>query len=165
MLVLDEADKLLNMDFEKELDLILGACPKERNTFLFSATMTSKVEKLQRASLTNPVKVEVSSKYQTVKTLVQQYLFIPSKYKDCYLAFVLNEFAGQSAIMFVSTCATAQRVTLMLRSLGFTFVETDWVLPPNLSTSVARAARSPGGGAGCCGACCASSATATISRK
>ena len=39
-----------------------------------------------------------------------------------------------------------------LRSLGFTFVETDWVLPPNLSTSVARAARSPGGGAGCCGA-------------
>jgi ATP-dependent RNA helicase DDX47/RRP3 len=61
-LVLDEADKLLNMDFEKELDLILQACPKERNTYLFSATMTSKVKKLQRASLHNPVKVEVSSK-------------------------------------------------------------------------------------------------------
>ena len=75
-LVLDEADKLLNMDFEKELDIILQAAPREgRSTFLFSATMTSKVEKLQRASLTNPVKVEVSSKYQTVKTLVQQYLF------------------------------------------------------------------------------------------
>ena len=59
-LVMDEADKLLNMDFEKELDIILGACPRERNTFLFSATMTSKVKKLQRASLTNPVKVEVS---------------------------------------------------------------------------------------------------------
>ena len=59
-LVLDEADKLLNMDFEKELDIILGACPKERNTYLFSATMTSKVKKLQRASLTDPVKVEVS---------------------------------------------------------------------------------------------------------
>lgn len=40
-LILDEADKLLNMDFEKELDIILGAAPKERSTYLFSATMTS----------------------------------------------------------------------------------------------------------------------------
>ena len=87
-LILDEADKLLNMDFEKELDIILSAVPRERNTFLFSATMTSKVKKLQRASLTNPVKVEVSSKYGTVKSLVQQYIFAPAKHKDCYLACV-----------------------------------------------------------------------------
>ena len=61
-LCVDEADKLLNMDFEDELNKILQAAPKDRNTFLFSATMTSKVAKLQRASLSNPVKVEVSSK-------------------------------------------------------------------------------------------------------
>jgi len=118
-LVLDEADKLLNMDFEKELDIILGAAPKERNTFLFSATMTSKVKKLQRASLTNPVKVEVSSKYATVKQLIQQYVFVPAKHKDCYLAYVCNELAGNSAIIFAATCATAQRLAMMLRSLGF----------------------------------------------
>ena len=118
-LILDEADKLLNMDFEKELDIILNACPKERNTYLFSATMTSKVKKLQRASLTDPVKVEVSNKYGTVKTLVQQYLFIPAKHKDCYLAYVCNELAGHSTIIFAATCATAQRLALLLRALGF----------------------------------------------
>lgn len=62
-LVMDEADKLLAMDFEKQLDQILEAIPKKRNTMLFSATMTNKVSKLQRASLNDPVKVEVSSKY------------------------------------------------------------------------------------------------------
>ena len=81
-LVLDEADKLLNMDFEKEIDTIVQAAPRERNTFLFSATMTSKVKKLQRACLVNPVKVEVSSKYGTAKNLKQQYAFLPAKHKD-----------------------------------------------------------------------------------
>lgn len=71
-LVLDEADRLLNMDFEKEIDTLLGVIPKTRTTMLFSATMTSRVAKLQRASLSNPVKVSVSSKYQTVTGLVQQ---------------------------------------------------------------------------------------------
>lgn len=60
--VMDEADKLLDMDFGPVIDKILKVIPKERKTFLFSATMTTKVAKLQRASLMNPVKVEVSSK-------------------------------------------------------------------------------------------------------
>lgn len=54
---------------------------QERTTQLFSATMTSKVQKLQRACLTDPVKVEVATKYSTVDTLRQQYLFVPAKYK------------------------------------------------------------------------------------
>jgi ATP-dependent RNA helicase DDX47/RRP3 len=61
-LVMDEADRILHEDFEKEIDVILAALPRQRQTFLFSATMTNKVQKLQRASLVNPVKVEVSSK-------------------------------------------------------------------------------------------------------
>ena len=85
-LVLDEADRLLNMDFEQEIDQILKVIPKERRTQLFSATMTSKVAKLQRACLTDPVKLEVAAKYQTVDTLRQQYLFVPAKYKVCFCA-------------------------------------------------------------------------------
>lgn len=60
--MLDEADRLLDMDFGVILDKILKVIPKERNTFLFSATMTTKVAKLQRASLRSPERIEVSSK-------------------------------------------------------------------------------------------------------
>lgn len=56
---------------QEAINTILTALPRDRNTYLFSATMTSKVAKLQRASLRDPVRVEVSSKYSTVKTLVQ----------------------------------------------------------------------------------------------
>ncbi|XP_020627886.1 probable ATP-dependent RNA helicase DDX47 [Orbicella faveolata] len=117
-LIMDEADRILNLDFEKEVDKILKIIPKERKTYLYSATMTKKVEKLQRASLQNPVKVEVATKYTTVDKLQQSYLFIPNKFKDCYLVSVLNELAGNTFMVFCGTCNNVQRVTLMLRNLG-----------------------------------------------
>jgi len=121
-LVLDEADRLLNMDFEEEINAILRHVPQERNTYLYSATMTQQVAKLQRASLTNPVKVEVNNKYMTVDKLVQNYLFIPEKHKDCYLAYLLNEFSGNSVIVFTVQCITCHKVALMLRNLGFSAI-------------------------------------------
>jgi len=80
-LILDEADRLLNMDFEKEINKVISVLPRDRRSYLFSATMTSKVRKLQRASLADPAKVEVSDKYSTVDTLVQNYIFLPAKHK------------------------------------------------------------------------------------
>lgn len=121
-LVMDEADRILNMDFEEEVDKILKAIPRERHTYLYSATMTKKVQKLQRASLQDPVKVEVSSKYQTVEKLLQYYLFIPAKFKDVYLVHLLNELAGNSFMVFCSTCSNTQRTALLLRNLGFTAI-------------------------------------------
>jgi ATP-dependent RNA helicase DDX47/RRP3 len=118
-LVLDEADRLFDLDFGTEIDKLLKVIPRERNTFLFSATMTTKVAKLQRASLTDPVRVQVSSKYATVSTLIQNYLFVPAKLKDAYLVYLLNDLSGATGIVFVSTCANAQRLALMLRNLGF----------------------------------------------
>jgi ATP-dependent RNA helicase DDX47/RRP3 len=119
-LVMDEADRLLDMDFGPLLDKILKVLPRERRTFLFSATMSSKVESLQRASLSNPLRVSVSSnKYQTVSTLLQSYRFIPHKHKDIYLVYLLTEFAGQSAIIFTRTVHETQRISFLLRSLGF----------------------------------------------
>ncbi|XP_058874793.1 probable ATP-dependent RNA helicase DDX47 [Acipenser ruthenus] len=121
-LIMDEADRILNMDFETEVDKLLKVIPRDRKTFLFSATMTKKVQKLQRAALRDPVKCAVSTKYSTVEKLQQYYLFIPSKFKDCYLVYILNELAGNSFMIFCSTCNNAQRVALLLRNLGFTAI-------------------------------------------
>ncbi|KAJ2130299.1 ribosomal RNA processing protein [Coemansia sp. RSA 678] len=115
---MDEADRLLDMDFGPKIDQILRVIPRERNTFLFSATMTTKVAKLQRASLSNPVKIEVSAKYSTVDKLLQYFMFFPFKRKDCYLVWLLNETAGQSAIVFARTCSEVLRIGLLLRNLG-----------------------------------------------
>lgn len=117
-LVLDEADRLLNEDFEKSLDEILNAIPRERRTYLFSATMTKKVQKLQRACLRNPVKIESASKYSTVDTLKQQFRLVPAKHKDCYLVYILIEKSGSTSMVFTRTCEATRHLALMLRNLG-----------------------------------------------
>ena len=132
-LILDEADRLLDMDFGPIIDKILKVIPKERNTYLFSATMTTKVAKLQRASLNKPVRVEVSNKYvsmirgnfasltfrySTVSTLLQHYLLLPLKSKDAHLLYLVNELSSSSMIIFTRTVNDAQRLSLVLRRLG-----------------------------------------------
>ncbi|GAA6009473.1 hypothetical protein JCM10207_003794 [Rhodosporidiobolus poonsookiae] len=119
-LVMDEADRLLDLDFGPVIDKILKVIPREgRHTYLFSATMTTKVAKLQRASLRDPVKVEVSSKYQTVSTLLQYYLLVPLKHKDLHLVHLLHTLSGLTTIVFVRTVLDAQRLSILLRLLSF----------------------------------------------
>lgn len=117
-LVMDEADRLLSMDFDEALDKILEVVPRERNTFLFSATMTSKVSKLQRASLRKPVKVEVSSKSDTAAGLVQNFLLVPFKFKQTYFAALVAHFIHYSVMVFTDTCLGAQRLSIFLRHMG-----------------------------------------------
>ncbi|KAI1185621.1 ATP-dependent rRNA helicase RRP3 [Nemania serpens] len=131
-LVIDEADRLLDdMDFGPTLEKILQCLPRDRKTLLFSATMSSKVAALQRASLRDPVKVQVSSNVnQTVSTLVQNYIFIPHKYKDTYLVYLIEHFGGaRSTIIFTRTIYEAQRIPLVLRSLGFNAIPLHGQLP------------------------------------
>ncbi|KAL3234879.1 ATP-dependent rRNA helicase RRP3 [Nakaseomyces bracarensis] len=119
-LVMDEADRLLDMEFGPVLDRILKIIPTQgRTTYLFSATMTSKIDKLQRASLTNPVKCAVSNKYQTVDTLVQTLMVVPGGLKNTFLVYLLNEFIGKTIIIFTRTKANAERLSGLCNLLEF----------------------------------------------
>lgn len=121
-LVMDEADRLLDMDFGPALDKILKVIPIERTTYLFSATMTNKIAKLQRASLKNPVRVAVSNKYQTADNLVQSMMLVSDGYKNTVLIHLLNELMGKSIIVFTRTVAHSQRTAILSRLLGFSSV-------------------------------------------
>ncbi|KAJ4350253.1 ribosomal RNA processing protein [Didymosphaeria variabile] len=120
-LVMDEADRLLDLDFGPILDKILKVLPREgRHTYLFSATMSTKVENLQRAALHNPVRVSISSSsHQVVSTLMQRYIFLPHKHKDLYLIHILNDAIGHPTIIFTRTVNETQRIAILLRTLGF----------------------------------------------
>lgn len=74
ILVLDEADRMLEAGFADELNEILTTIPKSRQTMLFSATMTSSVDSLIRVGMNRPVRLLVDSQKQTVGTLVQEFI-------------------------------------------------------------------------------------------
>ncbi|CAL1708681.1 unnamed protein product [Somion occarium] len=121
-LVLDEADRLLDLDFGPVIDKLLKILPTSRTTYLFSATMTTKVAKLQRASLSNPVRLQVSEKHQTVSTLLQYYVLVPLPQKDVYLVHLVNSLAHSSIIIFTRTVHDCQRLSIILRTLGFSAI-------------------------------------------
>ncbi|MEW5314214.1 MAG: hypothetical protein WDW38_005728 [Sanguina aurantia] len=120
-LVLDEADRLLEPSFEEELRVILGALPEERQTLLFSATMTQSLIRLQHAALDD---AHVFQEYEGLKTasqLREQYVFLPSKVKEVYLHHLLThltEAKVRSVIIFTSTCKGCHLLSLLLEELG-----------------------------------------------
>lgn len=128
-LVLDEADRLLNPSFAEELEDCLSLLPKERQTLLFTATITDAIRKLSQqpgkngkeAPFLHEVEGEEGSLTAVPTTLQQKYLFIPSHIRESYLHDLLSlpKNEGKSAIIFVNRTKTAELLRRMLRLLEY----------------------------------------------
>jgi ATP-dependent RNA helicase DeaD len=122
VLVLDEADEMLDMGFEEDLTAIVGATPKERQTALFSATMAPRVARVADSYLRAPQRVEVARRQLAegemprVRTAV--YL-VPRPHKAAALGRVLDMEAPTSAIVFCRTRNEADELTETLAARGF----------------------------------------------
>ncbi|KAF2120637.1 P-loop containing nucleoside triphosphate hydrolase protein [Lophiotrema nucula] len=106
MLVLDEADRILDMGFQKDVDAIIEYLPKERQTLLFSATQSRKLSDLARLSLQDPeyVSVHAEDKSATPKTLQQNYIVCPLEEKlDTLWSFIQASKKSKIICFFSST--------------------------------------------------------------
>ena len=108
VLVLDEADTLLDMGFQQCIDQILRVMPKQRRTGLFSATQTQEVKALARAGLRNPAMISVkvsNTEQQTPTTLQNFYMYAKPEEKISSLFHFLVQNQSKKTIVFFSTCA------------------------------------------------------------
>lgn len=110
LLILDEADRLLDLGFEVALNTILSYLPRQRRTGLFSATQTQEVLDLMRAGLRNPVVVAVKEKaaQSTPKLLQNYYMIVEPEMKLISLLEFIKAKQMQKAILFLPTCACVE---------------------------------------------------------
>lgn len=106
ILVLDEADRCLDMGFEKTMNSIIDNLPPERQTLLFSATQTKSVKDLARLSLTNPryISVHEDAKFSTPSGLVQSYIKCELSDKMNFLWSFIKNHKSQKILIFLSSC-------------------------------------------------------------
>ena len=112
ILVLDEADRILDLGFSATVNAILENLPSDRQTLLFSATQTNCVKELARLSLTDPVYVSVhaESKHCTPKGLVQRYVVCPLFEKLNMLFSFVKSHLKTKTLVFVSSCKQVQYI-------------------------------------------------------
>ncbi len=118
-LVLDEADKMLNLGFKAEVDEILALLPKKRQNILFSATLNPEIERINELLLKNPTVVNIVPEVETVELINQVGYFIDEEKKGPLLRFLLKDKEMQQVLIFTSSVFKADQLTVKLRKNGF----------------------------------------------
>ena len=118
MLVLDEADRLLDMGFVRDVRRIVAQTPDSRQSLLFSATMPKEVRSLAAEILTDPERVDVSPKQVTVAKIEQRVVHVETAEKQAVLESLLRDSSVERAIVFTRTKHGASRVAKKLVRAG-----------------------------------------------
>ena len=117
--VLDEADEMLNMGFSEDIDTILAGVPKDRNTLLFSATMSKEIEKIAKNFLQNPKEIVVGSRNEGAEHVNHIYYMVNAKDKYAALKRIVDYNPRIFAIIFCRTKLETQEVADKLIRDGY----------------------------------------------
>lgn len=116
--VLDEADRMLDMGFFRDVRKIIALLPQKRHSLFFSATMSPQITDLARTLLTNPVRVEVTPERKTVEKIEQRVFFVDQNKKDLLLLELLKQKHLTSVLVFTQMKHKANKVARMLTQNG-----------------------------------------------